>query len=275
MLVMKDSTIKLPADRIAELEAENERYRHALEQIHKAAVFCVDNLQSGVPLGAAGTELDAERIAEYTDSVLHPEDFRTPDSRSRGVEGGVPERTRRSTAVPEAVAGRASSGGDPLSAERCWCGRERDPGCWKCEGREDHPKHGDRKGGSGVTPERCTKFDPNRCGLDEGHSGNCLPVPGWVVALEDRSVVTHRLSALQEPTKRLLDELVGELEGALGRFPSFNSPHEGKAVIEEELDELWEHVKANTGRSPEARKEAVQVAAMALRYVLDLSGGQA
>lgn len=67
----------------------------------------------------------------------------------------------------------------------------------------------------------------------------------------------------------VLEEVERELTEALARFPSFNSPHEGKAVIEEELDELWEHVKANTGRSPEALREAIQVAAMALRYALD------
>lgn len=61
-----------------------------------------------------------------------------------------------------------------------------------------------------------------------------------------------------------------ELSKALARFASFNSAHEGKAVIEEELDELWEHVKANTGVTDEARTEAIQVAAMALRYVIDL-----
>ena len=50
-----------------------------------------------------------------------------------------------------------------------------------------------------------------------------------------------------------------------------NSPHEGHSVIREELDvELWEHVCHDTGRSPEARREAMQVAAMALRYIIDL-----
>ena len=66
--------------------------------------------------------------------------------------------------------------------------------------------------------------------------------------------------------------LVGdELYSALRKFPAFNSPHEGKAVIEEELDELWDHVKQNTGRSRSAQDEAIQTAAMALRYVYDLS----
>lgn len=78
-----------------------------------------------------------------------------------------------------------------------------------------------------------------------------------------------------DPKIRQLDwtlKRVGnEVLRALDRFPAFNSPHEGKAVIEEELEELWEHCRANTGRSPEAMKEAIQVAAMAVRYVLDLA----
>ncbi len=65
-------------------------------------------------------------------------------------------------------------------------------------------------------------------------------------------------------------EAARELERAVEKFGPMASPHEGWAVIREELDELWEHVKANTGRGPEARKEAIQVAAMALRYVFDL-----
>jgi len=63
-----------------------------------------------------------------------------------------------------------------------------------------------------------------------------------------------------------------ECQRAMDRFHPFASPHEGWAVIREELDELWEHVRANTGRSPEARKEAIQIAAMALRYAHDLTG---
>lgn len=62
-----------------------------------------------------------------------------------------------------------------------------------------------------------------------------------------------------------------ELAVALERFPSFNSPHEGWAVIKEEEEELWQHVKENTGRTPEALAEAIQVAAMAIRYVVDLA----
>jgi len=68
----------------------------------------------------------------------------------------------------------------------------------------------------------------------------------------------------------LLKQVGDEVLQAVVKFPPFASPHEGKAIIEEELDELWEEIKANQGRSPNAHVEAKQVAAMAVRYMLDL-----
>jgi hypothetical protein len=66
------------------------------------------------------------------------------------------------------------------------------------------------------------------------------------------------------------EELSDALDKAMTRHAPMHSPHEGHSVIREELDELWEHVRADTGRSTEARKEAIQIAAMGLRYALDL-----
>lgn len=68
----------------------------------------------------------------------------------------------------------------------------------------------------------------------------------------------------------LLGLVDNELRRAMTKFAPFNSPHEGWAVIREELDELWEHVKANTGGSEKAQDEAIQLAAMALRYAYDI-----
>lgn len=62
-----------------------------------------------------------------------------------------------------------------------------------------------------------------------------------------------------------------ELLSAQSRFPEFRSPHEGWAIIKEEVDELWELVKANEGHGAAAMNEAKQIAAMAVRYALDLS----
>ncbi len=69
---------------------------------------------------------------------------------------------------------------------------------------------------------------------------------------------------------RVQDEILAEIDRARRLHGPMHSPHEGWAVIQEELEELWELVRADAGRSPAARLEAVQVAAMAIRYVTDL-----
>lgn len=63
-----------------------------------------------------------------------------------------------------------------------------------------------------------------------------------------------------------------ELCAAQASFPPFNSLHEGFSVLKEEVDELWDVVKTKQGRADrpvKAKAEAVQVAAMALRLILD------
>ena len=67
-------------------------------------------------------------------------------------------------------------------------------------------------------------------------------------------------------------EVSNELWAAMKVYPPFASPHEGYAIIKEELDELWAEVK----RKPENRSkirmraEAKQVAAMAIRFMVDV-----
>jgi NTP pyrophosphatase (non-canonical NTP hydrolase) len=63
-----------------------------------------------------------------------------------------------------------------------------------------------------------------------------------------------------------------ELECAIENWPPFNSAHEGYAVLAEEVDELWQHVKTNQKRRDlrDMRKEAIQVAAMALRFAIEV-----
>jgi NTP pyrophosphatase (non-canonical NTP hydrolase) len=67
-------------------------------------------------------------------------------------------------------------------------------------------------------------------------------------------------------------EVSKELVTATGNWPDFNSAHEGFAVLAEEVDELWEHVKTNQKRRDimAMRKEAIQVAAMAIRFAIDV-----
>lgn len=64
-------------------------------------------------------------------------------------------------------------------------------------------------------------------------------------------------------------EVRAEMASAYEKFPRLASgPHEAYAVLLEEVDELWDDVKANHKYG--ARAEAIQVAAMAIRFVVDL-----
>lgn len=64
-----------------------------------------------------------------------------------------------------------------------------------------------------------------------------------------------------------------ELQSATRTNGAFHSAHEGAAVIKEEYDELWDEVrKKERDRDPTALvKEAKQVAAMGLRFLIDVS----
>lgn len=72
--------------------------------------------------------------------------------------------------------------------------------------------------------------------------------------------------------QKALGETVEEAERAMANWPQFNSAHEGYAVLKEEVDELWDQVKINQKRRDLAkiRSEAIQIAAMALRFVVDV-----
>lgn len=69
---------------------------------------------------------------------------------------------------------------------------------------------------------------------------------------------------------RALSTVRIELHKATEKYGPFASTHEGYAVIHEELDELWDEVKTN-GSNQRLRKEATQVAAMAIRFMLDIA----
>lgn len=72
-----------------------------------------------------------------------------------------------------------------------------------------------------------------------------------------------------------LADISAEATAAILKFPPMNSAHEGYAVLLEEVDELWDIVKVKQGDRDLAkmRKEAVQVAAMALRFIVDVCDG--
>ncbi len=67
---------------------------------------------------------------------------------------------------------------------------------------------------------------------------------------------------------------INEYDAAVDAYPPFHSAHEGFAVLLEEVDEL----KAEVWKRPEnrskarMRREAIQIAAMAIRFVVDCCG---
>lgn len=67
-----------------------------------------------------------------------------------------------------------------------------------------------------------------------------------------------------------------EAQRASQKWPPFNSAHEGYAVLLEEVDELWDQVKVNQTKRDldKMRAEAIQVAAMAIRFVHDVIEGE-
>lgn len=71
--------------------------------------------------------------------------------------------------------------------------------------------------------------------------------------------------------------VVTEYQRAANRFPPFQSAHEGHAVIREEFEEHWTEIKAIKWDAPIAEwrneslaTESIQLAAMALRFIVDL-----
>ena len=76
-----------------------------------------------------------------------------------------------------------------------------------------------------------------------------------------------------------LEQVREELIRATALHGPMRSSHEGYAVLLEEVDELWDEVKLKKRKlltdqekaRVRMRKEAIQVAAMAIRFVLDVT----
>lgn len=76
----------------------------------------------------------------------------------------------------------------------------------------------------------------------------------------------ERLAAVSD----VAGEIVQEYLRARAKHPTgMHSPHEGYGVLLEEVDELWDEVKRREVDPAAMRKEAIQVAAMALAFVLE------
>ena len=69
-----------------------------------------------------------------------------------------------------------------------------------------------------------------------------------------------------------MESVVQEVARAQSNWPPFNSAHEGFAIMQEEFDELKEHVWTNQKKRDidAMRTEAIQVAAMAMRFITEV-----
>lgn len=77
----------------------------------------------------------------------------------------------------------------------------------------------------------------------------------------------------EEKTKGILELIENEVRRAKIMFPNnFVNQHEGYAVMLEEVDEFWDEVKKNQKNYNllKQKKEAIQVAAMAVRICVEL-----
>lgn len=70
----------------------------------------------------------------------------------------------------------------------------------------------------------------------------------------------------------ILDGIEAEVLRAQGLHSPLNSDHEAYAVMQEEVDEFWQEVKKKREHRnrQHLEKEAIHIAAMAVRFIVDL-----
>jgi hypothetical protein len=88
-------------------------------------------------------------------------------------------------------------------------------------------------------------------------------------------ILTDMEALPNSSVQNVLTEVGTEVISAEAAWPQLNSAHEAYGVILEELDEVWEHVKTKQSKRdlPAMRKELIQTAAMAIRFIRDVIDG--
>ena len=66
---------------------------------------------------------------------------------------------------------------------------------------------------------------------------------------------------------KAIDAVRRELDTSTQKYGAFRTTHEAYGVLKEEVDELWDACKKNDLQGME--DEAIQVAAMAIRLIID------
>lgn len=77
-----------------------------------------------------------------------------------------------------------------------------------------------------------------------------------------------------EEVEEIIDAIRKELMEAAYVYGPMASAHEGLAIINEEFDELkeWVWMKPALRNKADMKKEAVQLAAMSIRFIFDILG---
>lgn len=76
----------------------------------------------------------------------------------------------------------------------------------------------------------------------------------------------------KQKVDKALEEVYNEIARAKAKHPGdMHNFHEGYAILLEEVDELWDEVKKSKHDKAKIKEEAIQVAAMALRIVTELT----
>ncbi len=97
-----------------------------------------------------------------------------------------------------------------------------------------------------------------------------LPQEQWCDSKGAGGFMGHTCQRLT-PIEKAIKDILNEFNGATHKFGDFSSAHEGYAVLLEEVDELWEEIKKKDRLNTpnKMKKEAIQVTAMGLRFIID------
>lgn len=114
--------------------------------------------------------------------------------------------------------------------------------------------------------EDAAKFDHER-------ASGCIPSQSAITNDQPRGTTGISLAG---PAKTLdaITMVFHELTAAVERYGPQCSAHEGYAILLEEVDELWDEIKKNDKLRSKTKMlaEAKQIAAMAIRFMVDVCG---
>lgn len=102
---------------------------------------------------------------------------------------------------------------------------------------------------------------------------------GWKINAADiwkafvfntKTILTNNLEE-NVNIKEAAELCIQECLDATKNFGPFASAHEGYAIMLEEMNELWDAIKSKKSTPEEIKSEVIQIGAMAIRFLVDIS----